>query len=84
MSLKRSKAAVHFAQCSLFVLSSFGMFKSIAFVALVAASAFAAPTIELSARSGVPNMYNIHPSVDSTKCVGIDGGVYADGSLVDM
>ena len=58
--------------------------KSIAFVALVAASAFAAPTIELSAHAGGPTVYNIHPSIDSTKCVGIDGGVYANSSLVDM
>lgn len=28
--------------------------------------------------------YNIHPSAASGKCVGIQGGTYADGSLVDI
>lgn len=60
------------------------MFKSIALVALAAASAFAAPTIELSARAGAPTIYNIHPDGDRTKCVGIVGGIYANGSQVDM
>lgn len=31
-----------------------------------------------------PSAYKIHPSSDSTKCVGILGGVYADGTAVDM
>lgn len=31
-----------------------------------------------------PSAYNIHPSADSSKCVGILGGVYADGTAVDM
>ena len=59
------------------------MFKSITFVALVAASTLAAPSMEFSVRSSEPPT-NIHPIVDSTKCVGIVDGVYANGSLVDM
>lgn len=60
------------------------MFKLIALVALAAASAFAAPTAELSARAGGPTIYNIHPILDNSKCVGIIGGTYGDGVPVDI
>ena len=61
------------------------MFKLISLIVL-AASAFAAPsyTAELAARAGAPTIYNIHPTVDGSKCVGIAGGVYANGTQVDM
>jgi len=28
--------------------------------------------------------FNIHPNGDTTKCIGIFGGVYANGRAVDM
>lgn len=47
------------------------------------------PTIEydsvhVTLRSPGLLAFNIHPNGDNRKCIGIFGGVYADGRAVDM
>jgi hypothetical protein len=61
------------------------------FIAIVASVslAIAAPTsvseaAALAARAGAPPFTNVHPVLDGSKCVGIKGGIYANGTAVDM
>lgn len=51
------------------------MFKTFAFAILVAA---------VAALPQSPSIYNIHPVIDDSKCIGIVGGVYSDGAQVDV
>ena len=41
-------------------------------------------SVEVQVGSGLSGALNIHPVVDNTKCVGILGGIYGNGSPVDM
>ena len=43
---------------------------------------YATVTVQISPGSSVS--FNIHPSSDKNKCVDIRGGIYADGTPVDM
>lgn len=58
------------------------MFKPVVFAAFVAIAA-ALPQ-RLASRAGGPTVYNVHPVSNGNKCVGIVGGVYANGTQVDM
>jgi hypothetical protein len=58
--------------------------KFVILAATLVSTALAAPTAPLSARAGAPLIEPIHPSADANKCVGIVGGTYADGTLVDV
>ena len=66
------------------------MFKLSAIIALTAtiATTVAAPTTDSSqslvARAGAPIAEPIHPAADINKCVGLVGGIFANGTLVDM
>jgi hypothetical protein len=65
------------------------MFSTFIAVAVSVSFAIAAPTsiaetAPLVARAGGPPFTNIHPVLDGSKCVGIQGGVYGNGTAVDM
>jgi hypothetical protein len=47
------------------------------------AGALAAP-FTVTARAGAPFIVPIHPSANTNKCVGLVGGVFADGTFVDV
>ena len=47
------------------------------------AGALAAP-FTVTTRAGAPFIVPIHPSVNTSKCVGLVGGVFADGTFVDV
>jgi hypothetical protein len=66
------------------------MFKLSAVIALAVTitTTVAAPTVgssqSLVARAGAPIPEPIHPAADANKCVGLVGGIFTNGTLVDM
>ena len=68
------------------------MFYTYIAIAISVSLAIAAPAsipelAPLAARAGGPGLTpltNIHPSIDGSKCVGIKGGIKANGTAVDM
>ena len=58
------------------------MFASLVAIATTIIFAVAAPAC--LARAGAPIAVPVRPILDTSKCMGIVGGVYANGTQVDM
>jgi hypothetical protein len=65
------------------------MFSTFIAIAVSVSLAIAAPApaqelAPLAARAGAPPFTNILSVLDESKCVGIKGGIYGNGTAVDM
>ena len=60
------------------------MFAALVTIATSIVFAVAAPASSLDARAGAPIGVPVHPILDTSKCMGIVGGIYANGTQVDM
>ncbi|KAJ7336787.1 carbohydrate-binding module family 13 protein [Mycena albidolilacea] len=60
------------------------MFAALVTIATSVVFAVASPASSLDARAGAPIPVPIHPILNTSKCMGIVGGVYANGTQVDI